>query len=98
MRSYTSAGKHQTPGSHSFWMEVVTMRRIQWIVAAALAAQTACGGATSPLGGGGGGGGGCGGGGDGGGGGGGAGPVGHVTVGNIFFRRAHNGSQNPAVD
>ena len=66
------------------------MRRIQWIVAAALAALTACGGATSPLGGGGDGGGG--------GGGGGASPVGHVTVGNIFFRSAHNGSQNPAVD
>ncbi len=28
----------------------------------------------------------------------GAGPVGHVNVGNIFFRSAHNGSQNPAVD
>ena len=66
------------------------MRRIQWIVAAALAALTACGGATSPLGGGGDGGGG--------GGGGGASPVGHVTVGNIFFRSAHNGSENPAVD
>ena len=24
--------------------------------------------------------------------------LGHVTVGNIFFRSAHNGSQNPAVD
>jgi len=24
--------------------------------------------------------------------------VGHVTVGNIFFRSAHNGSANPAVD
>ncbi len=66
------------------------MRRIQWIVAAALAALTACGGATSPLGGGGDGGGG--------GGGGGASPVGNVTVGNIFFRSAHNGSENPAVD
>jgi plastocyanin len=33
-----------------------------------------------------------------GGGGGGGGPVGQVTVGNNFFRSAHNGSQNPAVD
>jgi plastocyanin len=33
-----------------------------------------------------------------GGGGGGGGPVGHVIVGNIFFRSDHNGSQNPAVD
>ena len=32
------------------------------------------------------------------GGGGGGGPVGQVTVGNNFFRSAHNGSQNPAVD
>ena len=32
------------------------------------------------------------------GGGGGGGPVGQVTVGNIFFRSAHNGSANPAVD
>ena len=31
-------------------------------------------------------------------GGGGGGPVGNVTVGNIFFRSVHNGSQNPAVD
>ena len=29
---------------------------------------------------------------------GGGGPVGQVTVGNNFFRSAHNGSQNPAVD
>jgi len=29
---------------------------------------------------------------------GGGGPVGNVTVGNIFFRSVHNGSQNPAVD
>ena len=60
------------------------MRRTPWIVAAALVSLTACGGVTSPQGGGGGGGGGD--------------PVGHVTVGNIFFRSAHNGSQNPAVD
>ena len=33
-----------------------------------------------------------------GGGGGGGGLVGHVTVGNNFFRSDHNGSQNPAVD
>ena len=32
------------------------------------------------------------------GGGGGGGPVGDVIVGNNFFRSAHNGSQNPAVD
>jgi plastocyanin len=31
-------------------------------------------------------------------GGGGGGPVGNVTVGNIFFRSVRNGSQNPAVD
>ena len=55
------------------------MRRIEWIVAAALFSLAACGGATSP-------------------GGGGGGPVGNVTVGNIFFRSVHNGSQNPAVD
>ena len=30
--------------------------------------------------------------------GGGGGPVGDVTVGNIFFRSVRNGSQNPAVD
>ncbi len=30
--------------------------------------------------------------------GGGGDPVGQVTVGNILFRSAHNGSQNPAVD
>lgn len=28
----------------------------------------------------------------------GGGAVGHVTVGNIFFQSAHNGSRNPAVD
>jgi plastocyanin len=28
----------------------------------------------------------------------GSGPVGSVTVGNIFFRSAHNGSQNPSQD
>ncbi len=28
----------------------------------------------------------------------GGGPVGQVTVGNILFRSAHNGSQNPGVD
>jgi plastocyanin len=54
------------------------MRRIQWIVAAALFSLAACGGATSP--------------------GGGGGPVGNVTVGNIFFRSVRNGTQNPAVD
>ena len=28
----------------------------------------------------------------------GGGPVGDITVGNIFFRSVHNGTQNPAVD
>ena len=51
-------------------------------MAAAAVFSLACGGVTSPAGGGGGGGG----------------PVGQVTVGNTFFRSAHNGSQNPAVD
>lgn len=32
------------------------------------------------------------------GGGGGGGPAGDVIVGNIFYKSAHNGSQNPAVD
>jgi plastocyanin len=64
------------------------MRHMTWMAAAALVALAACGGPTSPYGGGG----------VTGGGGGGGGPVGHVTVGNIFFRSAHNGTQNPAVD
>lgn len=55
------------------------MRRIEWIVAAAVFSLAACDGATSP-------------------GGGGGGPVGNVTVGNIFFRSVRNGSQNSAVD
>jgi len=59
------------------------MRHMASIVTAALVSLTACGGVTSPQGGGGGGAGG---------------PVGNVTVGNIFFRSVHNGSQNPAVD
>src|ERR1051325_4937820 len=59
------------------------MRHTKWILAAALLALTACGGATSPYGGGGGGGGV---------------PVGDVVVGNIFFKSARNGTQNPAVD
>ena len=29
---------------------------------------------------------------------GGGGPAGHITVGNLFFQSAHNGSMNPAVD
>jgi len=62
------------------------MRHMASIVTAALLSLTACGGVTSPQGSGGGGGGG------------GGGPVGQVTVGNIFFRSAHNGSANPAVD
>ena len=36
--------------------------------------------------------------GGGGGGGGGGGPVGQIAVGNILFRSAHNGTQNPAID
>ena len=60
------------------------VRYTTWIVATALLSLAACGGATSP---------------DGGGGGGVVGgPVGQVTVGDIFFRSARNGSQNPAVD
>ena len=62
------------------------MRHTAWMAAAALLLLAACGGsATSPVSGGGGGGGG-------------VGPVGQVTVGNIFFQSAHNGSRNPAVD
>ena len=58
------------------------MRSNTWIVAAALVALAACGGSTGPSGGGVTGGG----------------SAGHVVVGNIFFRSASNGSQNPAVD
>lgn len=72
------------------------MRYPTWVVAAAVSALVACGGITSPYGGGGGSGGGGGGGGVSGGGGGG--PAGRVIVGNNFFRSAHNGTQNPAVD
>ena len=39
-----------------------------------------------------------GGGSGGGGGGGGGGPAGQIAVGNILFRSAHNGTQNPAID
>jgi len=60
------------------------MRYTKWIVAATLFALAACGSATSYGGGGGGGGGG--------------GPAAQIVVGNILFRSAHNGSQNPAVD
>ena len=61
--------------------------RVQLInLAAGLALLAACGSSTSLSYGGGGGGAG------------GGGPVGSVTVGNLFFRSAHNGSQNPAVD
>ena len=60
------------------------MRRKRWIVAAVLSTLAACSGITSYGGGGGGGGGG--------------GPVGAVTVGNTYFRSAHDGSQNPAVN
>jgi len=61
------------------------MRSTQLIVAAAVFSLAACGTVTSPDGGSGGGGGG-------------GGPVGQVTVANNFFRSAHNGSQNAAVD
>lgn len=57
--------------------------RHTWIAAAALLALVGCSGITY---------------GDGGGGGGGGGPAGTVTVGNVFYRSAHNGTQNPAVD
>ncbi len=60
------------------------MKPTVWIVAAALLSLAACSGVTSP--------------GSGGGGGGGARPVGQVRVGNIYFRSARNGSENPAVD
>ena len=60
------------------------MRYTARLMVATLFSLAACGGMTSPGGGGGGGGGG--------------GPVGQVVVGNIFFRSAHNGSQNAAVD
>jgi hypothetical protein len=65
------------------------MRNTAWIMAAALSTLAACGGITSPYGGGGGGGGA---------GGVGGGPVGRIVVGNIYYRSAHNGTQNPAVD
>ena len=68
------------------------MRYPAWIVAAALLTLAACGGITSPYGGGGNGGGG------GGNSGGGGGPAGRIVVGNTFYRSAHNGTQNPAVD
>ncbi len=56
----------------------------------ALAALAGCGSSTSPYGGGGGGGGGgCGGGG---------GVAGQIVVGNILFKSANNGTQNPAID
>jgi plastocyanin len=68
------------------------MRYPAWIVAAALLTLAACGGITSPYGGGGNSGGG------GGNSGGGGGPAGRIVVGNNFYRSAHNGTQNPAVD
>jgi plastocyanin len=56
-----------------------------WVLAAAAAAAIGCS-SSSPS--------------DGGNGGGGAGggPVGSITVGNIFFESAHNGTRNPAQD
>jgi plastocyanin len=59
-----------------------------WIVAAALSAAIGCsGGGNTPTDSGNGNGGGAGGG-----------PVGTVTVGNIFFESGHNGTRNPAQD
>ena len=55
-----------------------------WLLIFSAAAAAACGDDTSPN--------------DGNGGNGGGGAVGTVTVGNIFFRSGHNGTQNPAVD
>ena len=55
-----------------------------WLLIFTAAAAAACGDDTSPN--------------DGNGGNGGGGAVGTVTVGNIFFRSGHNGTQNPAVD
>ncbi len=64
------------------------------IAAVALLALAACGSSTAPNGSGSGYGGGTGGtGGTGGGG-----PAGSIRVGDIYFRSAHNGTQNPAVD
>lgn len=59
------------------------MRPMTWLVAAALVSLAACGGITY---------------GDGGGGGTGGGPAGQIIVGNDFFRSAHNGTQDAAVD
>lgn len=65
------------------------MRHLTWIAAAAFVSLAACGGIADYGGGGGNGGGN---------GGGGGGPAGQITVGNDFFRSAHNGTQNAAVD
>jgi plastocyanin len=61
-----------------------------WLLPAAAAAALGCSSSTSPNNGGNGG--------NGGGNGAGGGPVGAVTVGNLFFQSAHNGTTNPAVD
>jgi plastocyanin len=58
--------------------------RLHWLLIFTAAAAAACGSDTGPN--------------DGNGGNGGGGAVGTVTVGNIFFRSGHNGTQNPAVD
>jgi len=56
-----------------------------WLLAAAAAVAVGCSDSgTAP--------------GDGGTGGNGGGPIGSVTLGNIFFQSAHNGTRNPAVD
>jgi plastocyanin len=57
-----------------------------WLLIFTAAATAACGSDTAPNDG------------NGGNGGGGGGAVGTVTVGNIFFKSGHNGTQNPAVD
>lgn len=67
------------------------MRKTSWVLTAALLAFAGCN-ATNSLYGGGGNTGGVGGSG------GGGGPVGQVVVGNNFFKSAHNGSVDPAVD
>ncbi len=67
------------------------MRNTSWVLTAALLAFAGCN-ATNSLYGGGGNTGGVGGSG------GGGGPVGQVVVGNNFFKSAHNGSVNSAVD
>ncbi|HWH02197.1 MAG TPA: plastocyanin/azurin family copper-binding protein [Gemmatimonadales bacterium] len=65
------------------------MRSTSWVLTASLLAFAGCNATNSLYGGGGN---------TGGVGGGGGGPAGQVVVGNDFFKSAHNGSVNPAVD